>query len=229
MNTLFIIPARAGSKGIIRKNSRILAGKPLIIHSLILARQFAKDDDICITTDDQEIIRIAQQENYTVQFTRPDHLASDNASMRDVMLHALDYYISKGWTYDNIVLLQPTSPFRQVSDIENALKVYDLSVDMVVSVVESKANPYFVLFEENNEGFLIKSKTGSFTSRQEAPKVWQLNGAVYVINCNSLRESNIADFKKIRKIEMDQLHSVDLDTEIDWKLAVLLNDEYHLL
>lgn len=229
MNTLYIIPARAGSKGIVKKNTRLLAGKPLIIHSLLIARQFVNDEDICITTDDPDVIILAAQENYKIPFTRPAHLSTDNASMRDVMLHALEHYTSHDKSYDNVVLLQPTSPFRQVADIRNALSLYDSSIDMVVSVVESKANPYFVLFEENNEGFLIKSKTGDFTSRQEAPKVWQLNGAVYVINTDSLKSSSIADFKRIRKIEMDQLHSVDLDTEIDWKLAVLLNEEFQIL
>lgn len=229
MNTLFIIPARAGSKGIVKKNTRLLAGKPLVIHSLLLARQFTEDENICITTDDPEVIRYAELENYKAPFIRPVQLASDNASMRDVMLHALDYYTSHGRLYDRLVLLQPTSPFRRKLDIKSALEKHNLSVDMVVSVVESKANPYFVLFEENKEGFLIKSKNGNYTSRQESPKVWQLNGAVYVISCNSLRESNIADFKKVMKIEMDQLHSVDLDTEIDWKLAELLNEDYHLL
>lgn len=229
MNTLYIIPARAGSKGIVKKNTRLLAGKPLIIHSLLIARQFVNDEDICITTDDPEVISLAAQENYKIAFTRPPHLSTDSASMRDVMLHALENYTSHGKSYDRMVLLQPTSPFRQVTDIRSALSLYDSSIDMVVSVVESKANPYFVLFEENNEGLLIKSKTGDFTSRQEAPKVWQLNGAVYVINTHSLKSFNIADFKRIRKIEMDQLHSVDLDTEIDWKLAVLLNEEFQIL
>lgn len=229
MRTLFIIPARAGSKGIIKKNTRILGSKPLIIHSLLLARQFAGDNDICITTDDQDVIKYALDEGYKIPFIRPEHLSTDQAAMRDVLLHALDHYESAGQLYDCIILLQPTSPFRNAEHVEQALKKYEPSIDMVVSVVESKANPYFVLFEENNDGFLIKSKTGNFTSRQECPKVWQLNGAVYVINCISLRKSSISDFRRIKKVEMDQLHSVDLDTEIDWKLAVLLNEEHQLL
>lgn len=229
MKTLFLIPARAGSKGIVKKNVRIIGGKPLVIHSLALAREFADDTDICITTDDNEVIDAAKNEGYCVPFLRPDYLANDSASMRDVILHALNHYADKNIMYDNVVLLQPTSPFRLPEHLKQALELFDPTIDMVVSVMESKANPYFVLFEEDKDGYLKKSKNGNFISRQECPKVYQLNGAVYVINTQSIKEKSMAEFTKIRKIEMDQLHSVDLDTEIDWKLAVVLNEEYKLL
>lgn len=229
MKTLFLIPARAGSKGIIKKNTRVIGGKPLVIHSLLLARKFAEDADICLSTDDEDVIKAAKIESYTVPFIRPNELAGDDTGMREVILHAIDYYTKAGQTYDCLVLLQPTSPFRQFEHLKEALEIYSNSLDMVVSVSESKANPYFVLYEENSEGYLIKSKTGNFVSRQKSPKVWQLNGAVYVINVNSIKEKPVAEFKRIRKVIMEQLHSVDLDSEIDWKLAVLLNEEYKLL
>lgn len=229
MKTLFLIPARAGSKGIVKKNIRILGGKPLIVHSLNIARKFASDLDICISTDDPEVIEVALTENYQVPFNRPSELATDTTGMREVMLHALNFYSEQGIYYDTIALLQPTSPFRQPEHLKEALSIYNENLDMVVSVTETKANPYFVLFEEDKHGFLVKSKEGNFTSRQECPKVWQINGAVYVINAKSLKEKPTAEFSKVRKIVMDQIHSVDLDTEIDWKLANLLNEEYHLV
>jgi CMP-N,N'-diacetyllegionaminic acid synthase len=229
MKTLFLIPARAGSKGIIRKNTRVIGGKPLVIHSLLLARKFAVDADICLSTDDEDVIQAAEEEGYTVPFIRPYELAGDDTGMREVMLHAVEYYAKAGKMYDCLVLLQPTSPFRQPEHLKEALELYSASIDMIVSVSESKANPYFVLYEENSEGYLIKSKTGNFVSRQESPRVWQLNGAVYVINVNSLKEKTVAEFQRIRKTVMDQLHSVDLDSEIDWKLAMVLNEEYKLL
>lgn len=100
---------------------------------------------------------------------------------------------------------------------------------MVVSVRETEANPYYVLFEENSQGFLEKSKKGNFVTRQQCPKVWQLNGAVYVINIAALRLKGMAGLNKIIKSEMNALASLDLDTELDWKLALLINDEYHFL
>lgn len=229
MKTLFLIPARAGSKGIVKKNTRVIGNKPLVIHSLSLARKFASDADICISTDDNDVVIAAENEGYSVPFLRPDYLANDGASMRDVILHALNHYADKNIIFDIVVLLQPTSPFRLPEHLKQALELFDPAVDMVVSVMESKANPYFVLFEEDKDGYLEKSKNGNFTSRQECPKVYQLNGAIYVINSQSIKEKSMADFTKIMKIEMDQLHSIDLDTEIDWKLAVVLNEEYKLL
>ncbi|HLO91911.1 MAG TPA: acylneuraminate cytidylyltransferase family protein [Lentimicrobium sp.] len=229
MKTLFIIPARAGSKGIVKKNVRVLGGKPLIVHSLDVARKFVDDSNICVSTDDPDVIAAVENEKYTVPFVRPMELATDNTGMREVLLHAIDHYAKAGMHYDRLVLLQPTSPFRQYSHVEEALSLYNNGLDMVVSVAESKANPYFVLYEENTDGILVKSKTGNFTSRQDCPAVYQLNGAIYVINIKSLKEKPIAEFRKIKKVLMDQLHSVDLDTEIDWKLAVLLNEEYKIV
>lgn len=229
MKTLFLIPARRGSKGIVKKNVRIIAGKPLVIHSLILARRFADDHDICISTDDPEVIKSSEKEGYQIPFIRPEELANDTAGMYEVMLHALDFYAQQGVQYNRLVLLQPTSPFRLPEHVQHALDLYNQDLDMVVSVVQTDANPYFVLFEENREGMLVKSKTGVFASRQECPKVWELNGAIYVINVKSLRERKIAEFTRIRKMEMDKLHSVDLDTELDWKLASLINEEQGIL
>jgi CMP-N,N'-diacetyllegionaminic acid synthase len=229
MKSLFLIPARAGSKGIIKKNTRVIGSKPLVLHALDQARSYASDIDICISTDDAEVIKVASAEGYLTPFNRPEHLASDNSGMRDVILHAIDYYSSLGRNYENVVLLQPTSPFRQTELIGKALELFDSSIDMVASVMESKANPYFVLFEEDENGLLVKSKKGHFASRQECPRVWQLNGAIYVINTESIKKDNISAFSKVRKLVMDQLHSLDLDTEIDWKLAQILNEEFNLL
>jgi N-acylneuraminate cytidylyltransferase len=93
---------------------------------------------------------------------------------------------------------------------------------MVVTVCETDANPYFVLFEEDESGFITKSKKGNFHRRQDCPKVWQMNGAVYVINVASLGINLIKDFKKIEKSEMEEIYSVDLDTPLDWQWAEFL-------
>ena len=229
MKTLYLIPARGGSKGITGKNLREIAGKPLFMHTLDLARQFAPDADICLSTDDEAIVSAAEKAGYSVPFIRPEELASDNSGMQEVLNHALDFYAKKGVNYETLVLLQPTSPFRRATDIKNALSAYSAEIDMVVSVKETDANPYYVLFEDNVDGFLNKSKEGNFTRRQDCPKVWQLNGAVYVMNVSSLREKGIKNFSRIRKTVMDSIHSLDLDTELDWQMALLVNDQYRIL
>lgn len=229
MKTLYIIPARGGSKGIPSKNIRPLAGKPLISHTLHLARCFADDMDICITTDSKEIAEVVAQENYSVPFIRPEHLATDESGMYGVMLHAIQHYRDLGREYERIVLLQPTSPFRLPEHIKEALDLYTDEMDMLVSVKPAEANPYFVLFEENKKGFLVQSKKGDFLRRQDCPQVWQYNGAIYVINAESLKKQPLNEFTRIVKYPMDALHSVDLDSELDWAFAEFLNEKYRIL
>ncbi len=229
MKILYVIPARGGSKGIPGKNLREIGGKPLVIHTLGQARSLAADQDICLTTDDTEILKAAALTGYEAPFIRPAHLASDTSGMEAVIIHTLNHYARNNVQFDTVVLLQPTSPFRQTSDIVNAVKLFTPEVDMVVSVTLTDANPYYVLFEEGKDGFLQKSKDGNFKSRQDCPNVWQLNGAVYVMNVKSLRDKGIQCFTRILKTEMDAIHSLDLDTELDWQLALLINEQYRFL
>jgi N-acylneuraminate cytidylyltransferase len=217
MNTLFLIPARGGSKGVPGKNSKLLNKKPLISYSIDFAKKFAKTEDICISTDDEKIIEIAEKEGLKISFIRPDFLASDTATSYDVITHALNYYESIGKTYDNVVLLQPTSPFRKTEHLKNAFSIYNKDIDAVVSVCETQSNPYYVLFEENDNGFLKKSKELTVTRRQDVPKVYEFTGSIYVLNVNSLKKhQNISEFKKIVKIETPHYYSVDIDTIEDW-------------
>lgn len=90
---------------------------------------------------------------------------------------------------------------------------------MIVSVGETHHNPYYLLFEENDKGFLQKSKSGSFKTRQECPKVYFYNGSMYVINIQSLRNRPIVGFSRIKKYLMNEIHSVDIDTPLDWLLC----------
>jgi len=115
--TLVIIPARAGSKGIPGKNWRNLGGKPLIQYSMEQALEVAQSHQICISTDSPEIQSIAQSLGLPIPFTRPEALSSDTAGSREVLLHALDYYEQEGQIFENILLLQATSPFRRSTDL----------------------------------------------------------------------------------------------------------------
>lgn len=226
MKSLFLIPARGGSKGIPHKNVKPLAGKPLICYAIDIARQFVGDEDICVSTDDEDIIKTAEDYGLKIPFKRPDELASDTAGSYEVILHAVNYYGAKGIKYDTVVLLQPTSPFRTKEDVERCLNQYDESCDMVVSVKPATANPYYDIFEEDAAGNLVVSKgDGKITRRQEAPLCYEYNGAVYVINVISLKTTHMSDFKKIRFSVMSETRSVDLDTVLDWKYAELLIQE----
>jgi CMP-N,N'-diacetyllegionaminic acid synthase len=226
MKALYIIPARGGSKGIPRKNIKLLAGIPLIAYSINLAKQFADTDDICISTDDAEIAKVAEDWGAPTKFLRPDSLATDEAASYDVFLHAIDYYEKLGKHYDVLVVLQPTSPLRTVEQVKGAINLFDATLDMIVSVKETASNPYYVLFEENMEGFLFKSKPGNFIRRQDCPPVYEYNGAVYVINIASIKQQHISHFTKVKKYLMSDLNSIDIDTPLDWMFAeyLLMNE-----
>lgn len=220
MKTLYVIPARGGSKGIPHKNIRPLAGKPLIGYSVDVARQLADDADICVTTDDPAIAAVVEAMGLKVPFLRPAELATDKSGTYEVLLHALDFYEQRGIHYDCLVLLQPTSPLRTADDVRWAMALYSDDIDMVVTVKEAASNPYYNCYETDADGYLTISKgDGSFTRRQDAPKVWEYNGAVYVINTASLRRCPLGQFRRRRMSEMDAARSVDLDTELDWLVA----------
>ncbi|ERM81528.1 hypothetical protein P872_09235 [Rhodonellum psychrophilum GCM71 = DSM 17998] len=219
MKPLVVIPARAGSKGILRKNIKMLGGKPLIQYTIEAARNVFKDEVICISTDDLEIKSMVESLGLAVPFLRPKHLASDTAGTYDVLIHAIESYENQGYCADTLILLQATSPFRKSQHIKEALKLFDLGCEMVVSVKETKSNPYYVLREENEEGWLIKSKESKFIRRQDCPKVYELNGAVYIMNIKELKLRPPHEFTKVRKYEMDEMSSHDIDSEFDWVMA----------
>ena len=220
MKTIYAIPARGGSKGIPHKNIKPLAGKPLIGYSIDVARQLAADDDICLTTDDPDIAATAESMGLNVPFLRPASLATDTCGTYEVLIHALDFYRDRGIDYDTLVLLQPTSPMRTADDVRAALALYSPDIDMVVTVKEAASNPYYNCYETDNDGFLHISKgDGGYTRRQDAPKVWEYNGAVYVINVESLRRMPLSAFTRRRMSVMPAERSVDLDTPVDWLIA----------
>lgn len=223
-STLWLIPARGGSKGIPRKNVKPFCGRPLVCRAVDQAFACCRGNDtVFVSTDSEEIKDAALSCGDVVPFMRPDELASDKAGTYGVIIHALDEFARLGKQFEKVVLLQPTSPLRSVSDIENAMRLWTPNVDMVVSVCEAKTNPYYNAFEADSEGFLHISKgDGNFTRRQDAPKVWEYNGAVYVISVPSLRRGPFASFKKIIPSPMDASRSVDLDTPADWLIAEAL-------
>lgn len=221
MQALYVIPARGGSKGLPGKNCKLLLGKPLIQYAIEVALKLTSASNICVTTDDLAVKEIAERLGIKVPFLRPSELSNDTASMNDVLLHAIHNFGNSNQKYDVIVLLQPTSPLRTVKDVQGALSLFSMDDEMVMSVFKTKANPYYVLFEEEF-GFLQKSKKGNVETRQQAPTVYQANGAVYVINAKALLKKNLTDFVKIKKFEMSELNSVDIDTLIDWQYCEFL-------
>jgi N-acylneuraminate cytidylyltransferase len=222
MRPLIVIPARGGSKGVPKKNIKLIGGKPLIQWTIDVAKELFDDSIICVSTDDFEIKETVERLGLRVPFIRPPELATDSAGTYEVLLHAIEFYESNGYKPDCLVLLQPTSPFRNTTHISEALQKYAPKLDMLVSVKETKANPYYVLREEDSNGFLVKSKDSNITRRQDAPKVWEINGAIYIININTLKSKPLHEFQKVKKYVMDEISSHDIDSLVDWELAKII-------
>lgn len=222
--TLYLIPARGGSKGIPGKNIKPFCGMPLVSRAVLQALECAQSQDVVmVSTDSEEIKDIAEACGITIPFLRPEALASDTASTYSVIKHVVEEFENRGKRFEKVVLLQPTSPFRTLEDIKGTMETWTPAIDMAVSVTESKYNPYFNLFEINSEGFLYISKgDGSYVRRQDAPKVLEYNGAVYVITIESLKQGPMSKFKRIVPYVMPASRSVDLDTPEDWTIAEIL-------
>jgi len=217
---LFIIPARGGSKGIPRKNIVDLGGQPLIHHTINTARCLSDDRHIIVSTDDEEIAAVAEGTGLSVPYRRPPELATDTCGSREVILDAMRWADERGTAYDMVVLLQPTSPLRSIDDVRQAISLYSSDIDMVVTVTESSCNPYYDCFETDEGGFLHVSKgDGHYTRRQDAPRTWQYNGAVYVINPRSIRRMPMGEFRRRVPSPMPASRSIDIDTPIDLIVA----------
>jgi CMP-N,N'-diacetyllegionaminic acid synthase len=230
MKTLAVIPARGGSKGVPRKNIRMVGGKPLIAYTIetALAAQ-DKLHRLIVSTDDQEIADIATKYGAEVPFLRPHDLGGDTVPMVPVLQHVvrtieeLDH-IKLEW----VLLLQPTCPFRAPDDILAAL---DLAAkggcDSVISVVRVLAHhPILMKKIENNQlmPFTIEEKEG--TRRQDYdPPAYMRNGSIYLTNRDTLMEKNSIWGDLIRPYVMPEDRSVNVDSELDLKLVELIMQE----
>lgn len=230
MNILITICGRAGSKGVKDKNIRDFLGKPLIKYTIGAAKSFKEKKsnyniDICINSDSEEILKIARSNNI-VDIERPKELGMDNSAKIPVIKHSLNYmedYIKK--TYDFVIDLDITSPFRKVKDIENALSksLQNQKTDVVFSVVEARRNPYFNMVEVIN-GKVNKVKKGDFVARQQAPPVYDMNASIYCYKRDSLLDIfKTSPFDGISDIViMKDTAVLDIDSEEDFKLITLL-------
>lgn len=178
---------------------------------------------IIVSTDSHEIAQVAQSMGIDVPYMRPDYLATDTAGSREVIIDAMDWADRQGIEYDCVVLLQPTSPMREAQDVDCCLDAYrqHADADMAVTVTVSDANPYYNLFEADpHTGYLhLCMGNGGYTRRQDAPKVYEYNGAVYVIRPESIRRMPLSQFPRIVPVEMPPERSIDLDTPLDWQKA----------
>ena len=222
MSILGLICARGGSKGVPKKNIKKLAGKPLIAYSILASLKSKYIDRTIVSTDDKEIARISRKYGAEI-IDRPKELARDTTPTMPVIRHAVSYLRKhEGMVPDFVVLLQPTSPLRKAEDIDNAIKkMKSTKADLVVSVSEVKQTPYWSFSVKKDRIVPLFKKGFRIKRRQDLPKIYALNGAVYVMTPKVLKKKNMFS-GKVRAIVMPEERSMDIDSMLDLRIAELI-------
>ena len=216
---LALIPARGGSKGIKDKNIRPVAGKPLIAYSIEAGLHCEYVDDVVITTDSERIKAVAEEYGAWVPFLRPDELASDTATTLDAVLHAVNTLKEMGKEYDILVILQPTSPLRDATDLSGALEKYMASGERSLASVSPVADHPLLIRTLPDETHMEKMlKVSSTCRRQDMPAYYRINGAIYINAIKELNHETSFNDNEVPYIITEE-HAVDIDEYKDLALA----------
>ena len=224
------ICARAGSKGVKNKNIRQIAGKPLIGHTVSQAIESGLFDLIAASSDSPDILMVAKEYGVHIVIDRPSELATDNAGKLPAIRHCVEAAEKdQGISFDTIVDLAVTSPLRNFEDINGAISLLESTDKLnVVTGAQSRCSPYFSLVEIDKEGKVSLSKTidPPVLCRQDSPQCFDLNGSVYVWRREGLFGSSSIINSGTGLFVMPEERSLDIDTELDFKIVELLLEEY---
>lgn len=224
MKILGLIPARGGSKGVPRKNIKLLAGKPLIQYSIEAGLACQEIDELIVSTEDEEIAAISKRIGAKVPFLRPAELAADHSPTIDSIIHALAFYEAQNIFFDAVCLLQPTCPFRTATDILHSINIFKKDLpDSLISVQEvpAKFNPHWTFEAVPNTNFL-KIATGEqqiIPRRQELPKAYYRDGAIYITSRDILMKQRSLYGERIAYFSLKNDQHVNIDTLADWEEA----------
>lgn len=217
---LAIIPARSGSKGLKHKNIKQLNGKPMIAYTIEAAIKSDIFDDVVVSTDSKRYADIAKQFGAKIPFMRPKQLATDMATTEEVIVYTLNKLKELGREYDYFMILQPTSPLRQPEDIICSVKLLlEKDGKSVVSICESEHSPLYMNTIDKSlslDRFISKKVK---TRRQELPKYYRLNGAIYLSDVDYYLEYRDLYGRKSYAYVMDKINSIDVDDEFDFLVA----------
>lgn len=223
MRSIAIIPARSGSKGLKDKNIKLLDGKPMMAYTIEAAKKSRIYDCVHVSTDSENYARIAKEFGADVPFLRSDSLSGDTAGSWDVVKWTLEQYQKLGQVFDMVTLLQPTSPLRTETDIQNAYQIFQKKqADAVVAVCEMDHSPLWsntLPKDGSMNGFLDHAAN---VGRQKLPSYYRINGAIYIIKV-SLLEHEIALYKEgTYAYIMPKERSIDIDDEFDFTIAEIV-------
>jgi CMP-N-acetylneuraminic acid synthetase len=225
MTTLGLVIARGGSKGLRRKNVRLLGGRPLIVHTIEAALASRCLTRTIVSSEDREILEVARAAGCATPFVRPAELADDRTSSVAVTLHALDWLERhECFTPDVLVLLPPTAPLRGSVHIDSAVDALraDDAAEAVVAVTEPDYPPYWML--SMSDGWLswLFPEGGRVDRRQDLPPAYRPNGSIYAIRVPALRAQRTFYPRATKGYVMPREASVNIDSELDFRLAELL-------
>jgi len=224
MKPVCFIGARGGSKGVPKKNTRLLNGKPLIAHTIENALNSDIFSSIIVSTEDDEIAKIAKKYGADVPFMRPKKLSTDSIGMDDVIIHGVKELFSLGYEFDILVNRDCTVPFIRNVDIAGSIKLLKITkCDGVFGVYKQHHNPYFNMMEVDSHGFLRFSKSlgKKIRSRQDAPAVYQLNGLFTIYVAKLLKYGKLY-VPKILPYEIPPETGLMIDTEFEFQIAEMI-------
>lgn len=229
-NILLTICARGGSKGIPGKNIKPINGLPLIAYTIRTAQAFAAKHqaDLALSTDSEEIKKVAAEYGLTTTYVRPEEMATDAAGKLQVIRSLVEYEEQqRKRQYELVIDFDVTSPLRTVADVEEGLSILlsNKEAANLFSVNKAHRNPYFNMVEEQPDGFYTQVKQGKFLTRQSAPKVYDLNASFYIFKRDFFDKYEGAITPKSLIYEMPHI-CFDLDEPLDYEfLSYLLTQE----
>jgi CMP-N,N'-diacetyllegionaminic acid synthase len=226
MNTLGVITARGGSKGLPGKNIKELGGKPLLAWSIEAAQKSKQLDRLILSTEDEEIANVGRKYNIDVPFKRPNELAGDTTHTPDILINALDEMEKiDGVKYDVIVLLQPTVPFRRSEHIDNVIEKFESSsFDSLITVQKQEYPPWWMFRLENGQlhtAFEYAEDINVFNmERQQFPNIYKPNGSVYVTWSDLMRKNHqLVNPDSCGYLVIEDDNQVNIDTTLDFMMA----------
>ena len=216
MNTVAIIPARGGSKGILRKNIKELCGKPLIAHIIETALNVEELDSVIVSTEDNEIAATAKKYGAEVPFIRPEELTKDETPTLPVLQHAVKYLAEEeNYKPDIVVLLYATSPLLRAESVSKAIRMLrEGGFDSVLSVVEDRGH-FWIEEADKYERLYPKDPK----NRQFERPLFKETGAIYLCRRELLMEENTMVGGKIGFLKMEKDETIDIDEPLDFEIA----------
>jgi N,N'-diacetyl-8-epilegionaminate cytidylyltransferase len=228
MKVIALIFARGGSKGVPGKNIKMMAGKPLLAHSIDLAKRLEAIDSVYVSTDDKAIASVAVKYGAYV-IDRPRKLAQDSSSEWEAWKHAIEWLDEHGIDFDVFLSLPTTAPLRNESDVISTLENLGPDIDMVLTMSTASRSPWFNMVEKEQDGLikLLNTQKGSIHRRQDVPQCFDLNTVAYATRPQFINSANGIFDGKVMGVEIPIERSIDIDTELDFKIAEYLMQNSH--